>query len=211
MKTCKYKTGFTLVEMLIVVAVIAILISMVIGIASRIENQAKQQLAEGTIAVLNGALEQFSDYGFRYKDADYSDFHFPLDCNDFPQLDLETTLRDALGATNVSISGGDHNDVDSGSEALYFFLSRVPDCRETLDKIDKSLITSKDKNKQDMIITIDDVNCPLMRFIDPWGKTLRYNYYEDETKPEERRNFPLITSAGPDGVFDTDDDITNRK
>jgi len=205
MKTCKYKTGFTLVEMLIVVAVIAILISMVIGIASRIENQAKQQLTEGTIAVLNGALEQFSDYGFRYNDANYSDFHFPLDCNGFSDIELETELGGI-------ISGGAHDANYSGSEALYFFLSRVPESRETLDKIDKSLITSKDKNKQDMIITIDDVNYPLMRIIDPWGTTLRYDYYDEITlDPNSKRNFPVIISAGPDGVFGTDDDITNRK
>ena len=59
MKTCKYKTGFTLVELLIVVAIIAILVSMVIAVASRIENKARQQLTESSLAILNAALGQF--------------------------------------------------------------------------------------------------------------------------------------------------------
>ena len=50
----------------------------------------------------------------------------------------------------------------------------------------------------------------LLRIIDPWGETLRYDYYDDYTEPDEARNFPVITSAGPDGVFGTDDDIASR-
>ena len=76
-----------------------------------------------------------------------------------------------------------------------------------LDKIDTSLITH-------ITITVDLQNYSLFRIIDPWGKTLRYDYY-DETQtppdPDTRRNFPLITSAGPDGRFETDDDIKNTE
>jgi len=216
MKTCKYKTGFTLVEMLIVIAVIAILVSMVIAVASRIDNKAKEQLTESTLAILNAALEQFSDYGYRYKYADYSGFDFPLDCNDFLQVDFEDTLEDALGLNpdDVSITGF-HDPNYSGSEALYFFLSKVPTSRKTISKIDGSLITDKDINGDELKINVDGIEYPLLRFIDPWGKTLWYDYYDEwETvlsdRMESRRNFPLITSAGPDGVFGTDDDITNR-
>ena len=40
-------------------------------------------------------------------------------------------------------------------------------------------------------------------YIDPWGNALRYE------KRGKRR--PFIGSAGPDGKFDTDDDITNQE
>ena len=43
----------------------------------------------------------------------------------------------------ITISGGAHDPRFSGSEALYFILSQVPDCRVTLNKIDKSLLTDK--------------------------------------------------------------------
>jgi len=227
MKACKHKPGVTLVEMLIVVAIIALLATMVISMAARIGHQAKEQLTENTIAILTAALGQFQDYGYSYKDSDYADFDFPLDCNGFEYDRLENTLGDALGAGSVSISPiGAHDPNYSGSEALYFFLSRVPASRETLDKIDNSLITNMGSNKQDMTITVTvdgkKYPYPLLRIVDPWrergatnniGKTLRYDYY-DETAvppdPDEKRNFPVITSAGPDGKFGTGDDITSR-
>jgi general secretion pathway protein G len=218
MKRRRHNAGFTLVEMLIVVAVIAILATMVVGLATRIGNKTKEQLVESTIAILNAALEQFHDYGYSYL-SPYSEFDFPLDCNGFTQAELETTLGNALGTT-VQISGGTHKNEYSGSEALYFFLSRVPECRAALDKIDGSLITNEDSSGNKLLINIGGVEYPLIRVVDPWrehgtttktGKTLRYDYYDEKTvDPKTKRNFPVITSAGPDGIFDTADDISSR-
>ncbi len=194
-------------------AIIAILAAMVIGIAARISSQGKEQLTENTFALLDSALGEFQDYGYNY-DAPYSEFDFPLDCNDFDKNDLENALEAAPGITNVSSVGGDgtHDPNYSGSEALYFFLSRVPESRKTLDKIDSSLITNKDKDKRDMTITVDGKEYPLLRIIDPWGTTLRYDYYDEDVlppNPNEARIFPVITSAGPDKEFGTADDISS--
>jgi prepilin-type N-terminal cleavage/methylation domain-containing protein len=218
MKRRQNKTGVTLVEILVVVAIIAILVTMVIGIAARIDTQGKEQLTENTIALLTAALGEFGDYGYSYSDSNYADFKFPLDCNNFPQNDLENELQTALGAI-VLISGGTHDANYSGSETLYFFLSRVPESRQTLDKIDRKLVTNLGLDGNPMKITInpgaDEKKYPLFRVIDPWGKTLRYDYY-DETKtiPDDRRKskktFPVITSSGPDKEFGSADDIRNR-
>ena len=62
MKTRKYKHGLSLVEMLIVVGVIALLATMVIGVASRIDNQSKEKGIESTFALLEGALEEYREY-----------------------------------------------------------------------------------------------------------------------------------------------------
>ena len=62
MKTRKYKHGLSLVEMLIVVAVIALLATMVIGVASRIDNQSKEKGLESTFALLEGALEEYKEF-----------------------------------------------------------------------------------------------------------------------------------------------------
>lgn len=220
MKSCKHKTGVTLVEILVVVAIIAILVTMVIGIAARIDTQGKERLTKNTFALLDAALGEFGDYGYSYSDSNYADFKFPLDCNSFSQSELENELQTALGlgAGGVAITGGTHDVNYSGSEALYFFLSRVPESRKTLDKIDKSLITSKDKNKQDMTITIDSKGYLLLRIIDPWRETLRYSYYEnDKEGPSSSepgrsspRTFPVIISAGPDKEFGSADDIASR-
>ncbi len=205
MKSYRHKPGFTLVEMLIVVGIISILVTMVIGVAVRIDNKAKEQLAESSIAILTATLEQFADFGYNYKDATYFEFDFPLDCNGFSVSDLGATLGWALGTT-ISIIADDDDPNYSGSETLYFFLSRVPECRKTLDKIDRSLIISNGT----ITDTTNNREYPLLRIVDPWRKTLRYDYYADETDPDSKRNFPVITSAGPDGIFGTNDDVSSR-
>ena len=222
MESCKHKTGVTLVEILVVVAIIAILATMVISLAARIDNQGKERLTENTFALLDAALGEFQDYGYNYRHSDYAEFDFPLDCNDFSKDDFEDTLEDALGLDDgdVVISGGFHDPNYSGSEALYFFLSKVPESRKTLAKIDSSLITSEDSDGDNMEINVDGREYSLLRIIDPWGETLRYDYYDEEPPPlseaeidtmiEDARTFPVIISAGPDGVFGTDDDIASR-
>lgn len=229
MKSYKHNTGFTLMEMIIVIAIIALLATMVIGIAARIDNQGKERLMVETFDLLDAALEAFADYGYAYElsrfSGDKRDFYaglkFPLDCNDFQKQKLENTLGDALGVS-VLVTAGDHDPNYSGSEALYFLLNKVPSCRAMLDKIHrpdrggivKPLITNKDAGGGDLQITVDSEEYPLLRIVDPWGKTLRYDYYDEDGSlkdmKESKRSFPLITSAGPDGIFGNSDDITNR-
>jgi prepilin-type N-terminal cleavage/methylation domain-containing protein len=62
MKRYKYKHGMTLVEILAVVAIIALLATMVIGIAGRINNQAKEQGLESTFTLLESALQEYCEY-----------------------------------------------------------------------------------------------------------------------------------------------------
>ncbi len=192
MKNCRYKPGVTLIEMLVAVALIVLLASMVIGIAGRTDDKAKEQLTQNTFALLNAALEQFDDYGYRYKHSDYSGLEFPLDCNVISISELD--IANALGA--VSIDPG-----WTRSEMWCFFLSRVPESREILARIDESL-------KVGTAITFGGRVHPFVSFLDPWKEPLWYRYYYNG--PADKWHFPLITSAGPDRNFGTADDITNR-
>ena len=244
MKPGSLKSGFTLIEMLMVVAIIAILVSMVVGITKRVDDQRKERLCRSTIDLIGNALEQFREFGYEYKDSYYDGLVFPLDCNDydltstspFPcsSANLQDTLHNALYSTNPptviiddGAGGAQHDPRFSGSEALYFVLSQVPDCRPTLDKIGRSLLTNKGiDNDANITITILSptmtMKYPFTRIIDPWGKTLRYDYYPEcinytggglykDYRDSAKKTFPVITSAGPDGKFDTADDISNVK
>jgi prepilin-type N-terminal cleavage/methylation domain-containing protein len=231
------KTGLTLVEMLVVVAIIAILITMVIGVAARIDTQGKEQLTKNTFALLDAALSQFQDYGYEYKlvpnpltnEAEfYRSLDFPIDCNGLNYTNLKSEWGRALGSAystaikiekgGSEITDGTYDPCYSGSAVMYFFLNVVPESQQTLDKINGKLITNLDKDGKDMkLITtlgVETKEYPLLRVIDPWGKTLRYDYY-DETgtytkKKDTIRAFPVITSAGPDKEFGNADDIKSR-
>lgn len=62
MKSRESKYGMTLVEMLIVVALIAVLATIVIAVAARIGNQAKEKGLENTFSLLESALQEYYEY-----------------------------------------------------------------------------------------------------------------------------------------------------
>ena len=74
MKTRKYKHGLSLVEMLIVIGVIALLTTMVISVASRVDNQSKEHLLKGTFALLEGALEEYKEFQGAFPQQPVKDF-----------------------------------------------------------------------------------------------------------------------------------------
>lgn len=53
-------------EMLIVVSIIAILATMVISVASRIDTQAKEKGAESLLALLDSALQEYHEFAGRF-------------------------------------------------------------------------------------------------------------------------------------------------
>jgi len=221
MKSGTVKRGFTLIEIIMTVAIIVILVSMVVGITKRIDDQNKERLCRNELALLDNALEQFRDFGFDYKGS-YSGLGltFPLDFSGFIAMDIQSRLSPAFGFTTIAISPiGDppHDPCYSGSEVLYFCLNQIPDCRTTLDKIDKSLVTN-DINSVSLNIIINpgasQQTLPFKRFIDPWKTTLRYDYYDESSFPPDpatKKTFPVLTSAGADRIFGTNDDIVNRQ
>ena len=75
------------------------------------------------------------------------------------------------------------------AELMYEALRSVPDSREVLEKINRILIKGDSDDKWQMY--------------DVWGTALDYIYVPGD-------NFPELISAGPDGKFDTGDDISNQ-
>jgi len=235
MRTHRNNSGVTLIEILVVVALIAMLTTMVIAVATRIDNQSKENLTKCTLELVDSALGQFRDYGYNYRphaalppmpieEIDfYRSLKFPIDCNGLDAMALAAELYGVLGLNQGSVTiippaGHDLN--YSGSEALYFFLNIVPTCRTTLTEIDPALTTNKGVDGEPMQLEIPlsattVKTYPLYRIVDSWGQPLRYDYY-DEAEPdfdrrkETVRSFPVITSSGPDRIPGTSDDIKSR-
>ena len=240
MKSRKNKSAFTLVETLIVVGIVAIMTAMIVKLTTRFDNQTKEHLAATTFTMLETALDQYRQFGYRYRDysrytgTDEPEFYraleFPPDCNGFSESKLENTIEKALDILVSSVSiEGTHDPNYSSTEAMCFFLSQVPESRKTLEKIDRSMLTNEDEGEAGgggrTIKINNDADAreyPLWRVEDPWGTPLRYDYYinEDETanpsisswadRKDTIRTFPVLTSAGSDREFGTSDDITSR-
>lgn len=165
MKRRRYNAGFTLVEMLIVVAVIAILAAMVVGLAGRIDTQSKERALKSTFALLDSALQEYYEFEGSFPSQPEKDF----------------------------------TKAPAHSECLYRALYSIPDSRTILEKVNGSLIQNNFN---------PDANTP--EIYDPWHtndknkrRVLDYIYTPGD-------NFPLLISTGPDGIFDTADDISSR-
>jgi prepilin-type N-terminal cleavage/methylation domain-containing protein len=74
MKTYKYKQGLTLIEMVVVVGIIALLVTMIISLVSRFDNQAKERGLEGTFTLLEDALQEYHEFTDGFPEQPDKDF-----------------------------------------------------------------------------------------------------------------------------------------
>lgn len=158
MKRYKYKQGITLVEILVVVSVIAILATMLIGIAARINDQSKERGLESTFVLLESALQEYHEGAGKFPEQPEKNF------------------------ANAAIH----------SEYIYRELDLMSESRKILERITQSLL----KNEYGTVDTPPEI-------YDPWGMALDYIYVPGD-------NFPEFISAGPDKIFGTADDISNK-
>lgn len=74
MRKYKYKLGLTLIEMVIVVGIIALLVSMIITLVSRFDNQAKEKGLECTFMLLEGALQEYYEFTDNFPEQAENDY-----------------------------------------------------------------------------------------------------------------------------------------
>lgn len=159
MKRYKKKSGVTLVEILVAVAIVAILATMVIGLAARINDQSKERGLEFVFSLLESALQEYCEAKGTFPEQPERIF----------------------------------NNAQIHSQYLYSALDLIPESREILGRITKSMI----KNEFGTIDTPPEI-------YDPWGTVMDYIYVPGD-------NFPTLISAGPDKIFGTGDDINNKQ
>jgi prepilin-type N-terminal cleavage/methylation domain-containing protein len=83
----------------------------------------------------------------------------------------------------------------NGIERLYYKLTLAPNAKKVLNQISSSLIKDAD---------IDEFPKVYPEIVDAWGRNFKYEYSKTN-----KDNFPVITSAGNDGLYGTGDDICN--
>ena len=204
------QSGMSLMEVLVALAVILILISTLIGVGSYVKTRANLDLTKASIETLCTALAQYhSDFGDFPFDTQTGIDTTPVDGKeDYLLVHLEADLGGAVAGSGLLEKDGNGTDVSTASSAaLFYFLDKNPSSRVTVENVANTLVTNKDDSGVD--ITLEKlpvgsgVIIDLPRYIDPWGTSIRYEYLPGTA-------FPTLTSAGPDKIFDTPDDITSK-
>lgn len=142
------KYGFTLLELLIVIALIAILASMVLMATMGSWTDANTRLTKSTMALLDSALEDYREYK-PYNSNPANLFIFP-----------EPNALLAVGFPAGQKGENCH------SASLYDGLNSVPDAKKILERIADSQIT--------LIEATGGSKYPV--FIDAWKTALNYLY-----------------------------------
>ena len=118
MKRYKYKYGVTLVEILVVVAVIAILATMVIGIAARINDQSKEQGLESTFTLLESALQEYCEVTGKFPEQPEKNFANALLHSEYlyRELNLMPESRKILERIADSLIKNEYGTIDTPPE-----------------------------------------------------------------------------------------------
>lgn len=174
--------GFTLIEILLVIAVIAILASITFGVSQGIQGAQNRARAKSELAVLAQSIEQFK-----------------LRLGDFPwtrgsEVPEQVLLQALLGWKEFERTGGTTTMED---------LDRVPDAgpKGFIDTAQFLVSSADDPSKE---LPADNTTQPEgLVFIDPWGNPYVYEYKDTD----RWENFGYVLySTGPDGLHIPVDD-----
>ncbi len=206
------KNGFTLVELLTVLAILVILAGALLKVSKYVRDRASEGLTESTITVIVTALEQYHNDNKgsdgKHKFPFIADYVVTLQISGFVTADLDDLIEADLGfvADEVTITAPmPENDEYASIEAMVYFLNRSYNSSQILSAISGKFITSKDNSSGALTAQWDVVGSssfppiktiPLIRIVDVWGNAFRYAYAPGES-------FPVILSAGQDGDFST--------
>ncbi len=174
--------GFTLVEVLIVVGIVALLVAGLVGVSGYLETQRDTVLTEKSVELLSTAVAEFYDITG----------HFPID---------SWGVRDTSPGCRIAGATAPGDD-PSSDELLYLQLSILPQTRGIIGDLPGKLLAAPHNNITVQLAHDPGTNTPHLRaIVDPWGTPLDYNTSSGSA---------VIRSHGPDGPSgSTEDDITN--
>ena len=199
--------AFTLQELLVVIAVIAVMVVILISTVHVLKKQSDLRDAKSTLLVLSTALEKFHELRGRYPF--YADPYLPgllvndaTDDSGYDRDDLAANIIAALGLDAATpytpFVYSEENNYQASIEGLYFFLRNNPATNEILGSIPDKYLTVKDasnSNLNELLVIPSQPNpVQLIRIVDPWGTPYRYTCQMDG-------GIAVVESAGPDKMF----------
>lgn len=212
------RRGFTLVELLVAMAIIALLLGVMIKVAETVRTNAEIKNTEATMQMLTAALEEYQRYqqerGVNEADVfprDPYEGAFENSCQPWEQ-DAMLWCWEAHGLGAGDFDWGLHEtysdwegtDADpargamASVEVLYWYMSDVPASGGVLSKLSAKVTGNDDRDA----VTAGGQQKTLIEVNDAWGHPIRY-------QRQAAGNFPELRSAGPDGVFENSDDIVS--
>ena len=180
--------GFTLTEVLIVVAILALMAVGLVGVTNYVNTQGNVALTRQCLLMLSAAVEDF------YTETG----HFPIKDTDW------VNRNDPIILPGCRLAGATSSGTPASDELLYLQLSLLPQTRKIISKLPGKLLAAPHNN---ITVTLGGQQTPYLRsIVDPWGLPLDYD--------TSSGSFPKIWSFGPDGksasVAEKVDDITNE-
>lgn len=216
MRNSTGQPGFTLIELVAVLAIILLLAGVLLGISKHITRRAEADLTASELEVLATALQQYYDdtgnfpfvtdidgNGISFTDQNGNGIFDDEDLADYGENALETDPRlDGSVIPNGSIDG--LGNAAASSAALFYFLDQNPNSRKIIEAVSETLVTTQNASGVPITFTFNSTSqtIDLPRFVDAWGTSIRYEYIDGTA-------FPVLTAAGPDKTFGTADDIVN--
>lgn len=195
--------GLTLLETLVAAAIILTLIGVLATAGKGLRRRSEIDLTRSTMGVLETALEVYFD--------EYNDF-VPMASD---QSAFETLIGGTVTFSPGTFTGGVHPAADWRNAAMYYYLEREPKSRSILSALAADRVTGRDDAGAVLVIEIRHStettdNLHWIRVLDAWGTPLDYRYDPTGTVFPEAVSFPMLRSAGPDRVFNNNDDVTNQ-
>lgn len=199
------KNAFTLIEVLITLAIIMILVGALAGTGQYLRTRAGIQLTQSTIQIIDAALEQYHEqyrvFPFKNRDENGDAVADPYTVEHF-----EADLAAKITAGILTKKDKDEQIIvwnAASSAALYYFLNRCGDSKAILDTLSDRMITTLDADGHQIKMDMGGITYSVPYFIDAWGESLQYEYLDHYP-------YPKIMSAGPDKIFGTSDDLSNQ-
>jgi prepilin-type N-terminal cleavage/methylation domain-containing protein len=180
LKAKRSRLGFTLIEVLTVVAIVAILAGIILAISGSVGERSAISRAEAELAVLGQALERFRQT--------HGDYPWTTGSDGFHDLYAALIGMQSVRGTPFPTAGGTakrQHFVDPGTL--------------TVGRIDRTEpVEIRPEMAGDVLLTLD-ADFRLHFFMDPWGSPYIYLYRSGPDDGWQRRGYILL-SLGPSGA-----------